>query len=112
MSSPPRGLSRQAKWAVFLLLWLDMWQSQHMGTLKLHRQTDGPRYYLDGEPVHAGDILEAMTPNGCWQTVRFECFWDRRENTVNASLLLGPDGHDTLPIDTPCRWPSEHMPRF
>ena len=30
-----------------------------MGTLTLQWQADEPRHYLDGDPVHAGDILEA-----------------------------------------------------
>ena len=78
-----------------------------MGTLTLQWQADGPRYYLDGTPVHAGDLFEASMSDGAWTTVRFECSWDRKTNTVEPYLILPrPDHeHHLLPIDTPCRWP-------
>lgn len=60
---------------------------------KLKWQPDGPRYFLDGEPVHAGDILEARMSDGAWTTVRPEYSWDCRANTIKPYLIVPePDG--------------------
>lgn len=88
-----------------------------MATLKFKWQPDGPRYYLDGEPVHAGNILEARNGDGTWTTVRFEYHWDRKKNTVQPFLILSqePVSHDDsgvtwlenelLDTHSECRWP-------
>ena len=78
-----------------------------MGKLKLHWQSDGPRYYLDGEPVHAGAALHAQKADGTWATVRFEFRWDPKENTVKPFLILPQNHGSTELVDTEseCRWP-------
>lgn len=39
--------------------------------LELIHESGGPRYYLDGQPIHAGDVLEVWR-DGAWHCVRFE----------------------------------------
>ncbi len=79
-----------------------------MATLRLTWQPDGPRYFLDDAPVHAGDTLEARMDDGAWTAVRFEYHWDRIANTVEPYLIQsGPDGDNhLLPDHTECRWPA------
>jgi len=78
-----------------------------MGTLAIHWQYDGPRYYLDGEPVHAGDIIEARTYDGQWTVARFEYAWDAESGEVEPFFIVPtPDGgHRLLEADLECRWP-------
>ncbi len=80
-----------------------------MAKLSLKWQEDGPRYFLDGKPVHAGDLLDARTNDGAWTAVRFEYHWDRMANMTEPYLIL-PD-HDRenryVPAETECRWRGE-----
>ena len=43
-----------------------------MSRLELGEDSGGPRYFLDGRPVHAGAILELLLPGELWLPVRFE----------------------------------------
>lgn len=78
-----------------------------MGYLQFHRQRDGPWCLLDGEPVHAGDIVEIRTYDGQWTMARFEYAWDRESREVEPFLIVpNPDGgHRLLDEHVDCRWP-------
>jgi hypothetical protein len=84
-----------------------------MQTLSLHWEASGPRYHLDGKPVHAGDVLEAQTSDGTWIPVRFEYDWDPAAKTIDPFLIVsGPEGttrcFSNVP-ETPCRWPQNSL---
>ena len=42
------------------------------GEMTFAWRSPGSRYFLQGEPVHAGDVLELLLDDGQWQPVRFE----------------------------------------
>ncbi len=44
------------------------------GNLELREDAGGLRHFLDGKPVHAGDILDLLLPDGAWLPGRYE--WD------------------------------------
>lgn len=79
-----------------------------MGYLQLHWERDGPRYYLEGEPLQAGDIVEAWTHDGRWTLARFEYTWDSELLEIEPFLLVPkPDGgHQLLDRPAACRWPN------
>jgi len=43
-----------------------------VSALTLGRDAGGPRWYLDGQPIHCSDGLELRTLQGTWVPVRFE----------------------------------------
>lgn len=115
-----RGKDRECKWTptlasrIFISMALSAAKSalisrQQRGSiltvsnLTLNWQSDGPRYYVDGEPVHAGDLLEVQLDDGSWVVVRFEYHWDKKQNTIDPFLIIA-DGQ-LLPADSLCRWP-------
>jgi len=76
--------------------------------LELRQETGGPRYYLDGKPLHAGDVLQFRRADGDWQAARYEYTWRRHEGTLNAYLICaGADGSEqAIPLDgLSLRWP-------
>ncbi len=44
------------------------------GHLELRDDAGGLRHFLDGKPVHAGDALDLLLPDGVWLPGRYE--WD------------------------------------
>jgi len=42
------------------------------GRIVLGRDGGGPRFFLGGEPLHAGTTIELADPAGGWVEVRFE----------------------------------------
>ena len=55
--------------------------------LELREQGGGLRYFLDGRPVHAGDLLEILLRAGEWLAVRFE--WPSEDELPTLHLDLG-----------------------
>ena len=63
-----------------------------------------PRYYLEDEPLHAGDLVDMQLENGKWTSGRYEYSWNRRSQAFHASLSTAQqyfDNIDTLNL----RWP-------
>jgi len=42
-----------------------------MASLTFRETRGGPRHFLDGEPVRAGDIIEIQMPDGSWCRGRY-----------------------------------------
>lgn len=56
-----------------------------------------PRYFLDGRPVHNGDLLQVLVgfdPSPCWSVVRFE--WSHRFGTRPSFIFMVPDRFDSI----------------
>ena len=70
--------------------------------LELRREPGGFRHYLDGQPIHAGDLLEMQTDDGSWVLIRYE--WNQKQNK-SASLVLNDDFTIELTASTHLRWP-------
>jgi hypothetical protein len=53
---------------------------------------DGLRHYLNGEPVHAGELLEAQLDDGAWILGRYEWSFSKDEpphlHVTGGSLAL------------------------
>lgn len=62
----------------------------------------GYRHYLDGEPVHAGEILE-MYRNGQWTAGRYE--WNYKAGSKPA-FYLSQDRAVWIEPDDELRWPA------
>lgn len=82
-----------------------------MGKLELKLELGGPRNYLDGRPLHAGEILEVRLSDGSWTEARYEYHWDRKATILDAYFLIpragSPDTDTCLPAhSTWCRWPA------
>jgi hypothetical protein len=104
--------------------WED-WNAEHCQALLGHephtqlilgRSDGGPRHYLDGKPVHAGDTLELLTDSEDWLPVRYEWDWNV-EHAPRAYFNLGlpapargvtepPDVSVALPSTAILRWRS------
>lgn len=59
-----------------------------MDTFCLNR-SPGTRHYLEGDPVHAGDILEMQGDDGAWISVRYEYTYQAQSRTFRAFVYLG-----------------------
>ena len=60
------------------------------GHLEPREELGGLRYYLAGEGIHAGEILEILLPDGAWLEGRYE--WDfRRDARPLFFTALGGD---------------------
>lgn len=79
-----------------------------MAKPELRWELGGPRNYLDGEPMHAGEILEVELSDGSWTTARYEYVWNPRSDELNAYFIISDADSDeeiVLPLEsTPCRW--------
>jgi len=85
------------------------------GQLELRQEAGGPRHYLTDEPIHAGDLLEILLPDGVWLGGRYE--WDfRNGGRPLFYFALGGEwehtqGHEPLQVATripetaTLRWP-------
>lgn len=71
-------------------------------TLELRPEPGGLRHYLDGEPVHCGDILELLTDDGARVLVRYE--WNWKQGGPPA-LCLDQDVAIFASEGTKLRWP-------
>lgn len=99
-----------------------------MGRLQLRQEPSGPRHYLDGEPVHAGQVLElalfegvAVTAAGdadpVWLRGRYE--WSYQPGDLPRFFLELGNGlalgrgecvalaEFRLPAAAVLRWPQE-----
>lgn len=56
--------------------------------LELVREIGGPRYYLDGRPLHAGDCLEIWI-DGRWRLGRYE--YRNMGDWLDAMLYIEPE---------------------
>ena len=54
--------------------------------LILGRSDGGQRHYLDGRPVHAGDVLQLLLADDHWLPVRYEWSWDDKPPRAYAAL--------------------------
>ncbi len=79
-----------------------------MGTehrLELREDNGGLRYFLDGRPVHAGNLLEMLLRAGEWLAVRFE--WPVEDELPTLQLGLGETEETVtfhLPEGARLRW--------
>ena len=77
--------------------------------LELKWELGGPRNYLDGKPLHAGDLLEVLEPNGSWVLARYEYYWNRRTQEFESHFLVDGDDISGRWVDsrklTSLRWP-------
>jgi hypothetical protein len=63
---------------------------------------DGWRYYLSGEGIRAGDLLEMQAHSGAWTVVRFE--WNYCPDT-KPTLFTREGTTFALPDQVRFRWP-------
>jgi hypothetical protein len=73
-----------------------------MGPLEVQQEDGGLRHYLDGEPVHAGTVLERLKADGTWEAGRYE--WSFRPDERPALYTSEEDGVFLSGEDT-LRWP-------
>jgi hypothetical protein len=84
-------------------------------TLILGRDDGGQRHFLDGQPVHAGTLLELLLPDGRWQPIGYEWGWSVDEPPTATMRLGAPAGAEQLgdqpsvtfdlPAEAVLRWP-------
>lgn len=77
--------------------------------LELREDEGGPRYYLEGEPVHAGESLELRlrTVDGwTWAPVRFETANRKPRAILDLGETLA-DADFVLPVGAVLRWPDK-----
>lgn len=69
--------------------------------LELRDEPPGLRHYLEGKPLHAGDLVSVFTIHG-WEDARYE--WNYEEGSRPVAIF---DEHNAICIndDTPCRQP-------
>ena len=80
------------------------WRTENLddGAAALIGRPTSGRHYLDGQPVHCGDLLELRLDDGSWATGRYE--WSGGD----TALLLFEDGIGRNLSETDvCRWPGE-----
>jgi hypothetical protein len=63
---------------------------------------DGFRHYLDGEPVHCGEVLEIQLDSGAWAVGRYE--WNFRAGGEPV-LFTSADEGMVLTEGHVLRWP-------
>lgn len=71
--------------------------------LELRDEESGLRHYLEGRPLHAGDLVSVFTKEHGWCDGRYE--WSYREDSPPSVWF---DEEDGMVIDleaTPCRQP-------
>jgi hypothetical protein len=68
-------------------------------------RSPGLRYYLDGEGIHAGDMLEMQLDDGAWKRARYEYTWNPVTQTLEAFLHFSEERCIPLPIQARFRWP-------
>lgn len=83
--------------------------------LELREEGSGPRYYLDGQPIHAGAGLEMLFAGDVWLEGRYEWNYDRENRPLLYFNLGGPWEGDPekappevvirIPPEAILRWP-------
>jgi hypothetical protein len=74
-----------------------------VGKLVLKKGMEGFRHYLDGEPVHCGELLELRTDDDAWILGRYEwnpkaggepflCIDEEAVRLTSVSVLAGREG--------------------
>lgn len=89
------------------------------GRLELGEDGGGPRYFLDGDPVHAGTALELRLSGDRWVRGRFEVRWGLGTPPPALFYLRLWNAHENeddfcgaaqvsfeLPPDAILRWPA------
>ena len=68
--------------------------------LVLGRSDGGPRHFLNGLPVHAGDGLQLLLAGGTWLPIRYEWGWDDKPPRAYAALGAPPEAvrQDQAPL--------------
>ena len=72
------------------------------GEMTFTRRSPGSHYFLQGEPIHAGDVLELLLDDGEWQPVRFE--WST-EPDRKPIVVINQETALALPDQARFRWP-------
>jgi hypothetical protein len=72
------------------------------GELRFRYGSPGLRYYLCGEPVHAGDVLEMRLDDGAWTCIRFE--WNPAAKQALPVLCFDDQSAMNLPEEARFRW--------
>ena len=75
------------------------------GKLEARVERGGLRHYLEGQPVHCGELLE-MERQGRWVLGRYE-----RSGSL-AGLLIQQDEVIMLSESDIFRWPEPQLPRY
>lgn len=76
------------------------------GRLVLGTDAGGLRHFVDGQPVHAGYVLEVELEDGTWVQMRYEWNFTRDAPPVFYLALAGPAvAKVTLPESARLRWP-------
>ncbi len=73
-----------------------------MAKLVLGEDGGGARYFLDGRPVHAGDLVEVCWSD-VWHPVRFE--WTGLLDDPVRFYVADRDVSGRLPAHVELRWP-------
>jgi hypothetical protein len=76
-----------------------------MGVLEVRREQGGLRNYVDGEEVHAGDVLEMLIAVGIWIAGRYEWTYREDERPVFYMGERGPDEGVLISAADVLRWP-------
>ncbi|APZ95864.1 hypothetical protein [Fuerstiella marisgermanici] len=77
-------------------------QTKLTGHLELQHESSGLRHYLDGQPVHAGSLIEVFTESTGWTPARYE--WSFLESRPATAWISDEEIVDLDP-DMPVRWP-------
>lgn len=72
--------------------------------LRLHSDASGLRFYLDGEPVNCGDIIEVLH-HGQWIKVQFG--WSGTPDNLAFGIIDFEQTTITLKPETLVRWPRD-----
>ena len=75
-----------------------------MAQARLDFEMGSPRYYLEGEPLHAGDTLELQLDCGTWTTGRYEYSWKPQSREFAAYVLTAQQRFDIETVNV--RWPA------
>lgn len=90
--------------------------------LVLARTNGGPRHFLAGQPVHAGEPLELQLDGGTWLPVTYEWSWQPDRPPTGTIALAGPPGAARAGVEPPVarldlppsavlRWPDRDASR-
>lgn len=74
-------------------------------SLEVRSEVGGLRHYLEGEPVHCGELLE-IQQEGRWRLGRYE------RSGAKAGLFLSEQEVIFLSASDLLRWPQPTLPRY
>jgi len=77
--------------------------------LELRTEAGGLRYYLQGNPIHAGELLELLLDDGSWALGRYE--WNYRKEEWPWFYVDTETGGtvDLNPEKSLLRWPERDL---